>query len=75
MHLFYFIIYCMAYLTCTMLYRGGESIIYYIYALITPKPPLPQMRHILSVGETNGHNYSHQATPIYLHEIKEYERE
>lgn len=53
-HLFYFIIYCMAYIT--MLYRGGKSIIYYIYALITPKPPLPQMRHILSVGGTNVHN-------------------
>ena len=44
-HLF---IYCMAYIT--MLYRGGKSIIYYSYALITPKPLLPQLRHILSVG-------------------------
>ena len=31
-----------------ILYRGGKSIIYYIYALITPKPLLPQLRLILS---------------------------
>lgn len=44
----------MAYVT--IIYRGGKSIIYYIYALITPKPLLPQLRHILSVGGTNVHN-------------------
>ena len=28
----------------------------HFYALTTPKPPLPQMGHILSVGGTNAHN-------------------